>query len=83
MRVELIGHFKPCMTDIYIHIDARMAGYIRTHRHWRERHWPRHCRKLSEAASVVAATAEDVQVFPPHHPGLRGDVGQPCVVKPA
>ena len=20
MRVELIGHFKPCMTDIYLHI---------------------------------------------------------------
>ena len=31
MRVELIGHCKPCMTDIYIHIDARMADYIRTH----------------------------------------------------
>ena len=22
---------KPCMTDIYLHIDARMADYIRTH----------------------------------------------------
>ena len=31
MRAELIGHFKPCMTDIYLHIDARMADYIRTH----------------------------------------------------
>ena len=31
MRAELIGHVKPCMTDIYIHIDARMADYIRTH----------------------------------------------------
>ena len=31
MRVELIGHFQPCMTDIYLHIDARMADYIRTH----------------------------------------------------
>ena len=33
MRAELIGHFKPCMTEIitYIHIDARMADYIRTH----------------------------------------------------
>ena len=31
MRVELMGHFKPCMTDIYLHIDARMADYIRTH----------------------------------------------------
>ena len=25
MRVELIGHFKPCMTEIYLHIVARMA----------------------------------------------------------
>ena len=25
MRAELIGHFQPCMTDIYLHIDARMA----------------------------------------------------------
>ena len=25
MRAELIGHFKPCMTDIYLHIDVRMA----------------------------------------------------------
>ena len=31
MRAELIGHFQPCMTDIYLHIDARMADYIRTH----------------------------------------------------
>ncbi len=31
VRAELIGHFKPCMTDIYLHIDARMADYIRTH----------------------------------------------------
>ena len=31
MRADIIGHFKPCMTDIYIRIDARMADYIRTH----------------------------------------------------
>ena len=31
MRAELIGHFKPCMTDIYLYIYARMADYIRTH----------------------------------------------------
>ena len=31
MRVELIGHFQPCMTEIYLHTDARMADYIRTH----------------------------------------------------
>ena len=31
MRAELIGHFKACMTEIYLHIDARMADYIRTH----------------------------------------------------
>ena len=31
MRAELIGHFQPCMTDIYLHIDARVADYIRTH----------------------------------------------------
>ena len=31
MRAELIGHFKPCMTEIYLHIDARMADYIHTH----------------------------------------------------
>ena len=31
MRAELIGHFQPCVTDIYLHIDARMADYIRTH----------------------------------------------------
>ena len=31
MRAELIGHFEPCMTEIYLHIDARMADYIRTH----------------------------------------------------
>eukprot|EP01048_Picozoa_sp_COSAG05_P015118 COSAG05_NODE_1787_length_4092_cov_1.788380_5_plen_261_part_00 len=31
MRAELIGHYPPCMTDIYLHIDARMADYIRTH----------------------------------------------------
>ena len=31
MRAELIGHFQPCMTEIYLHIDARMADYIHTH----------------------------------------------------
>ena len=31
MRAELIGHFEPCMTEIYLHIDARMADYTRTH----------------------------------------------------
>ena len=25
MRAELIGHFKPCITEIYLHIVARMA----------------------------------------------------------
>ena len=29
--LPLIGHFQPCVTEIYLHIDARMAGYIRTH----------------------------------------------------
>ena len=28
MRVQLIGHFQPCMPDIYLHIDARMADSI-------------------------------------------------------
>ena len=31
MRAKLIGHFQPCITEIYLHIDARMADYIRTH----------------------------------------------------
>ena len=31
MRVDIIGHFEPCMTEIYLHIDARVADYIRTH----------------------------------------------------
>ena len=31
MRAELIGHSKPCITEIYLYIDARMADYIRTH----------------------------------------------------
>ena len=31
MRAELIGHLKACMTEIYLHIDARVADYIRRH----------------------------------------------------
>ena len=31
MRAELIGHFEPCMTENYLHIDARMADYMATH----------------------------------------------------
>ena len=31
MRAELIGHFKACVTEIYLHIDARVADYIRKH----------------------------------------------------
>ena len=36
MRAELIGHFEPCMTEIYLHIYARMADYIRTHPYGRD-----------------------------------------------
>ena len=31
VRVDIIGHFEPCMTEISLYIDARMAEYIRTH----------------------------------------------------
>ena len=31
VRVDIIGHLKSCMTEIYLYIDARMADYIRTH----------------------------------------------------
>ena len=31
LRVQLIGHFKACMPEIYLHIDARMADYMATH----------------------------------------------------
>ena len=30
-RVDIIGHLKSCMTDIYLDIDARTADYIHTH----------------------------------------------------
>eukprot|EP01048_Picozoa_sp_COSAG05_P018417 COSAG05_NODE_2688_length_2769_cov_4.603371_4_plen_163_part_00 len=30
MRADIVGDFEPCVTDIYLHIDARMADYIRT-----------------------------------------------------
>ena len=43
MRADIIGHFEPCMTDIYLHIDARMADYIHTHPY------------LNVATAVVAA----------------------------
>ena len=29
-RVHVLSYFKACMTEIYLHIDARMAEYIRT-----------------------------------------------------
>ena len=38
MRVQLIGHFEPCMTEIYLHIDARMADYMATHPYYRMTH---------------------------------------------
>ena len=31
VRVQLIGHLQPCMTEIYLHIVARMADYMATH----------------------------------------------------
>ena len=31
MRAGLIGDFEPCMSDIYLHIYARLTDYIRTH----------------------------------------------------
>ena len=30
VRVQLIDHFKPCMTEICLHIVARMADYMDT-----------------------------------------------------
>ena len=27
------ARFEPCMTEIYLHIDARMADYIHTYRY--------------------------------------------------
>ena len=31
MRVHIIGHLQTCMTEIYLHIVARMADYMDTH----------------------------------------------------
>ena len=31
MRADIIGHFEACMTEIYLHIVARMADYMATH----------------------------------------------------
>ena len=31
MRVDIIGHLKSCMTDLYLDIHARTADYIHTH----------------------------------------------------
>ena len=31
VRVQLIGHLFPCMTEIYLHIVAHMADYMATH----------------------------------------------------
>ena len=31
VRVHIIGHLQPCMTEIYLHIIARMADYMDTH----------------------------------------------------
>ena len=31
MRAELIVRFKPCMTEIYLKVDARISDYIHTH----------------------------------------------------
>ena len=31
VRGESIDHLQPCMTDIYLHIVARMASYIAAH----------------------------------------------------
>ena len=31
VRVRLIGRLQPCMTEIYLHIVARMTDYIDTH----------------------------------------------------
>ena len=48
MRAELIGHFQPCMTDIYLHTVARMADYIRTHP------YPPHTNSLDPIESLPA-----------------------------
>ena len=42
MRADLMGHFIACMTDIYLHIDARMADDIATHPYADTRSWKCH-----------------------------------------
>ena len=37
MRVDIIGHLKSCMTDIYLYIDARTADSVHTHPYTRVR----------------------------------------------
>ena len=31
VRVHIIGHLQPCITEIYLHIVARMADYMEAH----------------------------------------------------
>ena len=33
VRVHIIGHLQPCITEIYLHIFARMADYMDTPPH--------------------------------------------------
>ena len=76
MRAGIIGHLKPCMTNIYLHIDARMADYIRTH--------PQPniftcavfgtplivvCHQVLNPATAAAATAPILLAGEPHRPG--------------
>ena len=52
MRAELIGHFKACMTEIYLHIDARMADYICTHPYPQQMAVARHTGAISKAEAL-------------------------------
>ena len=55
MRGELIGHFEPCMTDIYLHIFARMAYYIHQEQRQQLREAQRELEQLLASGGDAAA----------------------------
>ena len=64
MRVQLIGHFKPCMTGIYLHIDARMADYIRTHPYAARQSLPAHRRNARASAPTALPASQHLTMLP-------------------
>ena len=60
VRGELIGHLQPCITEIYLHIFARMTDYIATQFRRRALNYHRHQHSITGCKQCITSRGKSV-----------------------